>query len=253
MNKWKGKLAVVTGASGGIGFAIVKDFAKYGINILGLDKDIGDVEVLTKNLGDVAGNVVWRKCDVSDLESVKESFKWIEEKFKYINILINCAGISRDCRILDEDETVTDKLNAVIKTNFTGTVYCTREAFRLMKKSDDYGLIVNTCSVFGHSIPIEGASLNLYAPTKFAVRAFSEVVRHELLMQNSDKIRVTNLSPGGTKTDISRDFVGNKEKFWEKVAHLQPEDISRSVLLLLETPYNVNITELTVKAFGERV
>jgi NADP+-dependent farnesol dehydrogenase len=254
MEKWSGKFAVVTGASAGIGEAIVKDLAKSGINVIGLARRSEKIEEYSRNLGNVSGKVYARKCDVSDLTSVKETFQWIEEKFGSIHILVNNAAILSKGKILDEGDDVTEKLHAVINTNFTGLVHCTREAFRLIKKSDDYGMIININSVLGHTIPFSEARMNLYSPTKFAITAVSEVLRQELIAQKSDKIRVSNLSPGSVKTEIV--VVGglaeNKEKFFDNIPHLQPEDVAQSVKFLLETPYSVNITQLTIKPTGER-
>lgn len=165
MEKWIGKVAVVTGASAGIGEAIVVDLAKAGIHVIGLARRSEKVEAIANKVGSTTGRIHARQCDVSDLESVKEAFKWIEEMFGSIHILVNNAGTAFKMQILDESD-VTDKLNTVINTNFTGLVHCTREAVRLIKKSDDFGMVVNIGSVVGHSIPFRPNSFNIYAPTK---------------------------------------------------------------------------------------
>ena len=134
MEKWVNKLAVVTGASAGIGAAIVKDLANAGINVVGLARRTEKTEQLINDLGKTSGKIYAYKCDVSDQESVKAAFKWIEEKFGCIHILINNAGTVRNVKILDEGDEVGRQLNEVINTNVTGLVQCTREAFRLMKK-----------------------------------------------------------------------------------------------------------------------
>lgn len=82
-------------------------------------------------------------------------------------------------------------MNDVIDTNFRGLIQCTREAFKLMKKSDDYGLIVNINSVAGHKTPFLDISLNVYGSTKYAVTAFNESVRHELIRAQNRKIRIS--------------------------------------------------------------
>lgn len=89
---WLNKTAVVTGASAGIGAAIVKDFISAGINVVRLDKSLSNLE---QNPGNSAGKVYSFKCDVSDQKSVKETFKLIEEELGTINILVNNAGIGR--------------------------------------------------------------------------------------------------------------------------------------------------------------
>lgn len=152
VDKWVGKIAVVTGSSAGIGAAIFKDFAKNGINVIGLARRSERVESLIAELGSTKGKAYAYKCDVSDPKSVEEAFKWIEEKFGVVNILVNNAGIARNVGILEEGVEVFSKLNEVIDTNLRGLTHCTREAFRLMKKSDDFGLIININSIAGHSV-----------------------------------------------------------------------------------------------------
>lgn len=191
MDKWKGKIAVVTGASAGIGEAIVKDLTKNGIVVIGLARRPEKIEEYSKELGE--GRVYAYKCDVTDLESIKNIFKVIEDKFGVINILINNSGIGYNTTILNEDPEVDEKLTSIINTNFTGLVNITRNAFRLMSKSDDYGMIVNINSVAGHSVPFhkEGQTSNVYNGTKYAVTATTEILRQELVHLKKDKIRIS--------------------------------------------------------------
>lgn len=191
MEKWQGKLAVVTGASAGIGAAIVKDLANAGINVIGLARRAEKIEELIKTIGVTPGKVYALKCDVSDQDSVKATFQWIEETFGSMHILINNAGIARDAKLLDEGDDVARKINEVINTNVNGLVQCSREAFRLIKKSGDYGFIININSVLGHYVPFMKLSMNIYPPTKYAVTAITEVLRQELINLKNDKIRVS--------------------------------------------------------------
>lgn len=193
MEKWVGKIAVVTGASAGIGAELVKDLAKAGLIVIGLARRPEKIQEIAEELGEVAGKIYAYKCDVSKLESIKETFKLIEEKFGIIHIIINNAGVLRNIRILGEED-VSEKINEVINTNFTGLVHVTHEAYRLIKKSNDYGLIINVNSNAGHRIffPLNPKmSHNVYHGTKFAVTATSEILRQELICQENDKVRVT--------------------------------------------------------------
>ena len=254
MEKWSGKVAVVTGASAGIGEAIIQDFAKAGIHVVGLARRSEKVEEIAEKLGDTPGKIYAHKCDVSDLESVKEAFKWIEQRFGSINILINNAAILFNGTILDEREDAVEKLNSVMNTNFTGALHCTREGVRLMKKTDDHGLVVNVNSIAGNYVPF-GFGVNVYAASKHALRAFSEVLRQELVIDQNKKIRVTNLSPGVVKTDmaVAAGMHTDKELIYKFLPHLTPENVSETVMFLLQVPYNVNISQMTVQPVGEKV
>ena len=92
------------------------------------------------------------------------------------------------------DDNVDESLKQIIDTNFTGLVYATRYAFRLMKKSENYGYIININSIAGHvtPFPADGVSRsNVYHGTKHAVTATTEVLRQELVCMKNDKIRVS--------------------------------------------------------------
>lgn len=95
MEKWQGKTAVVTGASAGIGAAIVRDFAKAGINVIALARRVDKLEILRDELKSAAGKVSVLKCDVCNKQSVEEAFKSIEKSHGDIQILINNAGVIR--------------------------------------------------------------------------------------------------------------------------------------------------------------
>lgn len=255
MDKWIDKVAVITGASSGIGEAIVKEFAKSGITVVGLARRSEKIVEIAKGLGEVSGKVYARKCDVSDLESMDEAFKWIEEQFGSISILVNNAAITLKGKCLDEGSDATDKLNSVIDTNFKGLVHCTRAAVRLIKKADNYGFVININSVLGHEIPFRlEPRMNLYTPTKYAVTAFTEILRQELLAQGNEKIRVSSVSPGSVITEImmAGNYSETKEECFKGSPYLEPEDVAQTVSFLLRTPFTVNITEITVRPVGER-
>lgn len=193
VSKWAGKVAVVTGTSAGIGAAILKDFANNGINVIGLARRSEKVDEIIKSLGPTKGKAYSYKCDISNPEDVETAFKWLEKEFGVVNILVNNAGIGRfQAKIFDKDNESLRMMNEVVDTNLRGLTHCSREAYRLMKKSDDYGLIVNINSVAGHYVPfMESSPLNIYPASKFAVRALSESMRQELMSADNRKIRVT--------------------------------------------------------------
>jgi NADP+-dependent farnesol dehydrogenase len=258
MEKWEGKVAVVTGASSGIGEAITKDFARNGINVVGLARRSEKIEEYASKSGELKGKIYAYKCDVSDLESVKSAFKWIEEKFGLISILVNNAGFGYNKGILNFDtENQDEQLAAVINTNVNGVIYCSRQGYQLIKKSNDFGIIINISSIVGNKIPF-APGLSSYAPSKFAVTTISEVLRQELIFEDNNKIRVSNISPGHIKTDFfqAAGFVDDKTgkyEFLKGIPYLKSEDVANAVRYILETPTNVNIFELTIKPVGEKM
>lgn len=252
MEKWRGKVAVVTGASSGIGAAIALDFVQHGLIVINLDRNVDEEKV--KEVDNVAvqhgGKFLARQTDISDMHSLKASFKWIEEKFSVINVHVNAAGVAHNISVLDEES--EEKINSTIDINFKGTVHCAREAVRLIRKSEDYGMLINIGSMFAHVIPFPIVG-NVYAATKFGVRAFTEIVRQELIVSGDEKIRVSSISPGTIKTSV-RVTAGwkNTEEFYRTRPHLEPKEVAASVIYLLSTPYNVNVTELAIRPIGEK-
>jgi NADP+-dependent farnesol dehydrogenase len=258
--KWENKIAVITGASAGIGVAIFKDFVKAGLTVIGLARRVERIEELVESVKSEGykGQGFAYKCDVSDPESVKEAFKWIENKFGFIHILVNNAGIGRIATILEEGDESMRRINEVLDTNLRGLVHCSKVAFQLMKKSDDYCMFININSIAGHRNPYLGATFNVYPATKYAVTAISETIRHEITASENKKIRVTSISPGRVKTEIGiaagrvATLTEEEIKMYSKMPTLYAEDISHSVMHLLNAPYHVNISELVIQPTGEQ-
>jgi NAD(P)-dependent dehydrogenase (short-subunit alcohol dehydrogenase family) len=244
MDKWYGKTAVITGGCSGMGAAILAKFVEHGLRVINLDVSVAE------NGTSHDGKVFNRKCNVASLESIRENFAWIEEQFGVIHVLINCAGIVAVNPIIDPREENTAKVDNVLDVNLRGTIHCTREAMKLMVKSDDYCLIVNLCSIFGHIQPYLGYSLGVYHTTKHAIRAFSETIRQELCTCKSEKIRVSNVSPGGVRTNMISG-TGMSEKQLAAMKFVEADEVADTVMFLFMSPYNVNITELTIRPVGE--
>lgn len=133
-----------------MGAAIAKSLSHHGMSVINLDRNVDTVKA--KELANEAekhgGKYFERQTDISDMKSLKDSFKWIQETFSDVNVLVNSAGVAHNVSLLGEDS--TDKINNTIDINFRGTVHVTREAVKLMKKSNDFGLVINISSMFGH-------------------------------------------------------------------------------------------------------
>ncbi|XP_070498043.1 farnesol dehydrogenase-like [Chironomus tepperi] len=251
MDKWKGKVAVITGASSGIGAGVVKDFAKSGIIVVALARRASKIEANVKDFPAEYGQVYALSCDITSLESIKETFDWIEQELGSVNILVNNAGIGWKTAILTENSDADKQFADIINTNFTGLVHVTRHAYLLMKKSEDYSMIININSVAGHRVPFfsEGQESNVYHGTKYAITATTEILRQELIAMKNDKIRVSSVSPGVVQTDFFTTgcFLPEGVLMKDIRPALYPSDISNVIMYLLELPYHVNITEVTVR------
>lgn len=191
MDRWIGKVAVVTGASSGIGASIVVALANADVKVVGLARRKENIEALKSKIkSSFQKNLFAIKCDVGDEANVKSAFNWIDTHLGRVDILINNAGCIRETNIVDPDN--TQKLKDVFDTNIWGTMFCVRESFQSMKKRGD-GHVVLMNSVLGHNIPYfvgNLSSFNVYPPAKHAVTAMTEVLRQEFQALGT-KIKIT--------------------------------------------------------------
>ncbi|XP_035788468.1 farnesol dehydrogenase-like [Anopheles albimanus] len=247
MDRWVGKVAIVTGASAGIGAATLKALAGAGMVAVGFARRLDRVERLKEEL---AGDEAVRqrlhavRCDVTREEDILAAFRLVEERFGGVDVLINNAGIARaGVDLLTANNTAA--LRDVIDTNLLGTVLCSREAFQSMKRrSVTDGHIVHINSVLGHTVP-PNMTFNIYPATKYGVTALTETMRHELRIARTN-IKVTSISPGLVSTEAVPDSMKT-----DGTPILEPEDVADAVLYVLGTPPRVQVQELMIRPAGE--
>ncbi|XP_069683505.1 farnesol dehydrogenase-like isoform X1 [Periplaneta americana] len=247
MQRWAGRVAVVTGASAGIGAAIAQELVKKGLKVVGLARRVERVQELTKSLNSAPGKLYPIKCDVTKEEEVKEAFKWVKANLGGTDILVNNAGVASVNTLRDGP---VENWRKIYDLNVLALSMCTKEALQSMKeKGVDDGHIVHINSVAGHKV-IDNASI--YSSSKHAVTALTEGLRRELVNQKS-KIRVTSVSPGAVKTEIGEasGFTPDILEELKDIPFMESEDIADAVLYVLGAPPHVQIHELTIKPVGE--
>ncbi|KAL5275437.1 DHRS11.2 family protein [Megaselia abdita] len=249
MERWFDKVAVVTGSSTGIGAACVKDLLNNGFQVCGLARRETKLQELGSSLSEEQQKKYFpMKCDVTNEDSIKKAFEWIEQNLGGIDVLINNAGVIKYTDLVKENNTVD--LQSVVDTNLLGVAFCTREAFQSMRKRQFPGHIILINSIAGHTVPNFGPDLpsfNIYPATKFGITAMSEVYRQEFLKYGT-KVKITSVSPGGTATDL---FPEEYSKLTNNYPWLSPEDVSNAIMYVISTPPHVQIHELTIKPIGE--
>ncbi|KAM7348779.1 farnesol dehydrogenase-like [Cochliomyia hominivorax] len=247
MERWQNKVAVVTGASSGIGSAIVKDLVKSGLQVVGLARRVERVEDIKAQLPvKLQSRLMALKCDVSNLKSVNEAFDKIISHFGGVDILVNNAGCMKPGQLCAGN---VDDIQQVLQTNVMGVVYCTQRAFKSMKERNIAGHVVLINSIAGHKVIAVGnnaPNTNIYSPTKFAITAITEIYRQEFKGLGT-KIKVTSISPGAVDTEIIPDDI--RGMLGDTM--LKSEDISAGVLYTISTPPHVQIHEMTIKPVGE--
>ncbi|XP_033225686.1 farnesol dehydrogenase-like [Belonocnema kinseyi] len=145
MERWVGKIAVVTGASNGIGLAIAKSLVREGMIVVGLARRKAKMESEMKGLKE-KGTFHAFECDVSKQEDVIKAFDWIKKNLAMVNVLVNNAGLTVFGKILDSDKETWEKLFGV---NVMGLLYCSQQAVKMMKESDQEGHLININSLLG--------------------------------------------------------------------------------------------------------
>ncbi len=194
--KLQGKVAVITGASMGIGEAIAKLFLHEGARLVLCSRDLARTEAAAQRIG-AGENAISLACDVAKRDQVDALMQAAMKKFGRIDILVNNAGFGLNDSVEKVD---MDQLRQMFDTNFFGMVECMQAAIPIMRQQGG-GDIVNVSSVSGHiSSPYMGG----YAATKHAMNAMGKAARMELRRHN---INVVTVCPGYIATDFSKNML----------------------------------------------
>lgn len=236
-------VAIVTGASRGIGAAIAQRLARDGFTVvINYAGSARDAEALAGQIEKAGGRAITAQADVSDPGAVRRMFDAAETAFGGVDVLVNNAGIMRLSTLADSDDALFDSQVAI---NLKGTFNALREASRRLRNG---GRIINlSSSVVGLYQPTYG----VYAATKAGVEAMTHVLTKELRGRN---ITVNTVAPGPTATALFLD--GKPEEVIERLARLaplerlgQPEDIANAVAFLAG-PDGAWINGQTLRANG---
>ncbi|XP_033299864.1 farnesol dehydrogenase-like [Bombus bifarius] len=241
MNYWSGKVAIVTGASAGIGLAISKELAKYGINVIGLARSMDELVEASIMIGEYFFPF---QCDVTDEDEILVAFTVIEEKFGGVDILVNNTGIINYIHVMDSD---TDEIHNAINTNLLAPTILAREAMNSIRKRDARGHIINISGTPGLYLEAESVPMGMYGPSKCGLRALGVELRREIA-QSKLNIKVTTIIPGFVQLDMlteSYNFVGIPLDDL-----LTCTDIAETVICVLGTSNTVEISEITVLSQG---
>lgn len=236
------KIALITGATSGIGEACAHLFAKEKYDLILTGRRADRLEKLAKKLNTRYNvEIAVSEFDVRNREDVIENLEGLPAKWKKVNVLINNAGLSQGLDPVDKGN--IDDWDTMIDTNVKGLLYVTKVVSNWMI-SNGKGHIVNIGSIAGKEVYPNG---NVYCASKHAVDALNKGMRLDLLPHG---IKVTAIHPGAVETEFSEvRFKGDKErakKVYENFEPLVADDIAETIWFAVSRPAHVNINDMVV-------
>ncbi|KAG5836650.1 dehydrogenase/reductase SDR family member 11-like [Anguilla rostrata] len=249
MERWKGRVALVTGASVGIGAAIARTLVQHCMTVVGCARNVEKIEKLAAECRSAgyAGTLIPYKCDLSSEEEILSMFSAIKTLHQGVDVCVNNAGLACAEPLLSGQ---ADGWRTMINVNVLALSICTREAYQSMKeRSVDDGHIININSMSGHRV-VPNADVHFYSATKYAVTALTEGLRQELREAKSH-IRASCISPGLVETEFAfRLHNSNPEKAaatYEQIKCLEANDVASAVAYILSVPPHVQIGDVLMR------
>lgn len=242
MPKLSGKVAVVTGASSGIGEATAEVLAAEGATVVVAARREERLADLAKKIENNGGRVLAAACDVADESQAHGLIRKAEEEFGRIDILVNNAGVMLLSAV---GKGLSEEWRRMFDVNVLGLLYTTDAAVELMKRQKG-GHLVNVSSLAGRKVTRD--SSGVYAGSKHAVGAISEGLRQELL---EDNIRVTIVEPGAVETELA-DHITDEDareglSGLLQLEILQAEDVANAILYAVTQPERVSVNEILIR------
>lgn len=242
MNRLNGKVAVVTGASSGIGEATAEALAAEGATVVVAARREDRLDHLVEMINGNGGEALAVACDVTDEEEAHGLIRRAKEEFGRVDILVNNAGVMQLSEI---EKGLSDEWRTMFDVNVMGLLYVTEAAIQVMKEQAS-GHLVNISSLASRGTR---PALGVYSGTKTAVNAISEALRQELL---EDNIRVTMVEPGAVETELPEHITDEEAR--EGISNLlsgldplQPEDIASAIIYCVSQPQRVSINEILIR------
>ncbi|KAM0734206.1 Farnesol dehydrogenase [Formica fusca] len=245
MDRWEGKVALVTGASSGIGEQTVRALAKNGMKVIAVARRLEKLKELAASIkSEFNGKVYPMTCDVRQEEEILKVFKRAEEELGGVDVLINNAGVLLNEPIIEGS---TETYRKIMDVNVIAMAICSRELVQSVKKRKAAGHIININSIGGHYAETINLAVSLYCASKYAVTGMSTSLRNEITNAKLD-IKVTSISPGMVNTEMLKTSFGKLglSDNLEGIPILESTDIADAVIYSLNVPHRVQICEIII-------
>lgn len=226
------KVAIVTGASSGIGASIAHALSNHGVKVVLSGRNESRLNAVAKRIQEeVQTEVDTLTVDVTQKSDLERLVRHTQEKFGRVDILVNSAGKMLSSAITDDD---VDAWDTMLDVNVKGTLYGIHAVLpEFLNQSS--GHIINISSISGFEVTKKST---LYSATKAAIHSITQGLEKELAKTG---VRATSISPGMVDTPLSGDTD------WGERKKLDPNDIAEAVLYALQQPSHVNVNEITVR------
>lgn len=236
------QIALITGATSGIGKATAILLAKNNYNVILTGRRNEQLNLLSKTITEETGSEVYiLNFDIRNLDATVAAIKSLPENWKKIDVLINNAGLAVGLSTVQEGD--IDDWERMIDTNVKGLLYITRQVSPIMIENGK-GHIINISSIAGKETYPFG---NVYCATKHAVQSLTKAMRIDLLKHG---IKVSSVSPGAVNTEFSLvRFKGDEQRanqVYKGFTPLFAEDIAETILFVVTRPKHVNIDDILV-------
>ena len=236
------KIALVTGATAGIGTATAEILAENGYNIIITGRRKEQLDKLKNELGvKFKSDVLALNFDIRNRKQTEDAIDNLPKSWINIDVLVNNAGLAAGLAPFQDGE--IDDWEQMIDTNIKGLLYITRRVAPMMVKKGG-GHIINISSIAARELYEKG---NVYCATKHAVDALTKGMRIDLVKHN---VKVTSISPGFVETEFSLvRFKGDREradKVYEGMTPLKADDVAEAVWFAVSRPAHVNINDMLI-------
>jgi NADP-dependent 3-hydroxy acid dehydrogenase YdfG len=240
-------VAIVTGASSGIGEATAEALAAEGASVVVAARRADELETLADTIESNGGDVLVVPTDVTEEDDIDSLVEAVTAEYGRIDILVNNAGVML---VEPLERAERSNLRQMVEVNLLGLMTLTHAVLPVMQEQRA-GHIVNVSSVAGRQA---NPSVSGYAATKFGVNAFTESLRQEVSTQN---IRTTVIEPGVVETELPTHITD--KQVLERIAELNeadipalaPEDIARGIVFATTQPAHVDVNELLIRPTGQ--
>lgn len=241
------KIALITGATSGIGKASAEKFAKNGYDLIITGRRNDRLEKLEEDLKSNYGIDVLFLCfDIRNKEEVIAAIENLDDKWKKIDVLVNNAGLALDLKPIQDGD--FNNWDTMIDTNIKGLLYTSKLVANLMIENGS-GHIINIGSIAGKEVYPNG---NVYSATKHAVEALTKAMRLDLFKLG---IKVSQIAPGAVETEFSEvRFHGDKEiadNVYKGYTPLTAKDVAESIWFVASQPEHVNINDLLIMPMAQ--